>query len=142
MVGIACNICPSPLVEEVVPGGVLLGCHKSYCFKSLQVLPEAFFLKFVLTDCHPAGSCPQLVIFLQVEQGRKHLNLLGLQITFLFSIVQFAVLLVWIAEYPDRRFLFNIPAWVFGLVLVALQVLQALAARDLGGLFSLLLGSC
>lgn len=56
------------------------------------------------------------------------------------SIVQFAVLLVWIAEYPDRRFLFNIPAWVFGLVLVALQVLQALAARDLGGLLSLLLG--
>ncbi len=56
------------------------------------------------------------------------------------SIVQFAVLLVWIAEYPDRRFLFNIPAWVFGLVLVALQVLQAVAARDLGGLLSLLLG--
>lgn len=56
------------------------------------------------------------------------------------SIVQFAVLLVWIAEYPDRRFLFNIPAWVFGLVLVALQVLQALAARDLGGLLSLFLG--
>ncbi len=56
------------------------------------------------------------------------------------SIVQFAVLLVWIAEYPDRRFLFNIPAWVFGLVLVALQVLQSLAARDLGGLLSLLVG--
>ncbi len=56
------------------------------------------------------------------------------------SVVQFAVLLVWIAEYPDRRFLFNIPAWVFGLVLVALQVLQAVAARDLGGLLSLLLG--
>lgn len=54
------------------------------------------------------------------------------------SIVQFAVLLVWIAEYPDRRFLFNIPAWVFGLVLIALQVLQAVAARDLGGLLSLL----
>jgi len=54
-------------------------------------------------------------------------------------LIEFAVLLVWIAEYPDRRFLFNIPAWVFGLVLVGLQVLQALAFRDLGGLLSLLL---
>ncbi|MDQ7993952.1 MAG: rhomboid family intramembrane serine protease [Propionicimonas sp.] len=53
--------------------------------------------------------------------------------------IQFAVLLVWIAEYPDRRFLFNIPAWVFGLVLVGIQVLQALAFRDLGGLLSLAL---
>ncbi|MCW5952076.1 MAG: hypothetical protein KIT69_07445 [Propionibacteriaceae bacterium] len=57
-----------------------------------------------------------------------------------FGIIQFAVLLIWIAEYPDRRFLFNIPAWIFGLVLVALQVLQALAMRDLGGLLSLALG--
>lgn len=57
-----------------------------------------------------------------------------------FNILQFAVLLIWIAEYPDRRFLFNIPAWVFGVVLVGLQVLQALAVRDLGGLLSLALG--
>lgn len=56
------------------------------------------------------------------------------------NIVQFAVLLVWIAEYPDRRFLFNIPAWAFGLVLVALQILEALAMRDLGSLLSLALG--
>lgn len=55
------------------------------------------------------------------------------------QLVQFAVLLVWIAEYPDRRFLFNIPAWAFGLVLVALQVLQSLAFRDFGGLISILL---
>ncbi len=55
------------------------------------------------------------------------------------DIIQFAVLLVWIAEYPDRRFFFNIPAWILGLVLVGLQVLQALAARDLSGLFTLLL---
>lgn len=57
-----------------------------------------------------------------------------------FNSIQFAVLLIWIAEFPDRRFLFNIPAWVFGLVLVGLQVLQALASRDLGGLLSLALG--
>ncbi len=55
------------------------------------------------------------------------------------NIIQFAVLLIWIAEYPDRRFLFNIPAWVFGLVLIGLQVLQSLAMRDLGGLLSLAL---
>lgn len=57
-----------------------------------------------------------------------------------FNIIQFAILLIWIAEYPDRRFLFNIPAWVFGVVLVGLQVLQSLAMRDLGGLLSLALG--
>lgn len=56
------------------------------------------------------------------------------------GVIQFAILLLWIAEYPDRRFIFNIPAWLFGLVLVGLQVLQAVAARDLGGLISLGLG--
>ncbi|MGC3956092.1 MAG: hypothetical protein QM804_17930 [Propionicimonas sp.] len=56
------------------------------------------------------------------------------------GMVQFAVLLIWIAEYPDRRFLFNIPAWAFGLVLVGLEVLQSVAARDFGGLLSLALG--
>lgn len=55
------------------------------------------------------------------------------------DVIQFALLLVWIAEYPDRRFFFNIPAWILGLVLVGLQVLQALAARDLSGLLTLLL---
>ncbi|MCA0253264.1 MAG: hypothetical protein LCH76_13465 [Actinobacteria bacterium] len=55
------------------------------------------------------------------------------------NVIEFAILLLWIAEYPDRRFLFNIPAWVFGLVLVGLQVLQAVAARDLGSLLSLAL---
>lgn len=57
-----------------------------------------------------------------------------------FNTIQFAMLLIWIAEYPDRRFLFNIPAWALGLVLVGLQMLQSLAARDLGGLLSLTLG--
>lgn len=40
--------------------------------------------------------------------------------------VELVVLLAWIAEWPHRRFLFNIPAWVFGLVIVALSLIQYL----------------
>lgn len=50
--------------------------------------------------------------------------------------VQFAVLLLWIAEYPNRRFLFNIPAWVFGAIILALQVLPMLAYGQFGALLS------
>ncbi|GAB3817253.1 hypothetical protein GCM10028820_17890 [Tessaracoccus terricola] len=53
--------------------------------------------------------------------------------------IELFVLLLWIAEYPTRRFFFNIPAWVIGAVLLGLQVLQMLAARAWGGLFSLLI---
>jgi membrane associated rhomboid family serine protease len=56
------------------------------------------------------------------------------------SLIEFAILLVWIAEYPQRRFFFNIPAWVIGLVLVGVQVLMAIADRDVGNLLGLLLG--
>ena len=56
------------------------------------------------------------------------------------GLVQFAVLLLWIAEYPNRRFFFGIPAWVIGLVLVGVQAAGMLASRDAGGLLSLLLG--
>lgn len=54
--------------------------------------------------------------------------------------LQLMVLLTWIAEYPSRRFLFNIPAWAFGAVIVALQVLTALTTRNLFALLSLVLG--
>lgn len=40
--------------------------------------------------------------------------------------VQLVVLLAWIAEWPQRRFLFNIPAWVFGAVILALSLIQYL----------------
>lgn len=40
--------------------------------------------------------------------------------------VELVVLLAWIAEWPQRRFLFNIPAWVFGSVILALSLLQYL----------------
>ena len=55
------------------------------------------------------------------------------------DMVQLLVLLLWIAEYPRRPFFFGIPAWVVGLVLVALQVLTMVAGRDLGGILSLAL---
>jgi membrane associated rhomboid family serine protease len=54
--------------------------------------------------------------------------------------VELIVLLVWIADNPTRRFLFNIPAWALGAVIVGLQVLGFLASRDAFGLMSLLLG--
>jgi hypothetical protein len=53
--------------------------------------------------------------------------------------IEFLLLLLWIAEYPRRAFFFNIPAWVIGAVLVAVQVFGLLAARDIAGLLSLLL---
>ena len=56
------------------------------------------------------------------------------------GLVQLAVLLLWSAEYPSRRFLFNIPAWVFGAFIVALQVLSYLAYRDWSSLVTLVLG--
>lgn len=55
------------------------------------------------------------------------------------GMVEFCLLLLWIAEWPTRRFFFNIPAWVFGLVILALQVLPAIAGRAWGALLGLLL---
>lgn len=52
--------------------------------------------------------------------------------------IEFLLLLLWIAEYPTRPFFFNIPAWVVGAILVGVQVLGLLAARDLSGLLSLM----
>jgi hypothetical protein len=40
--------------------------------------------------------------------------------------VELMVLLAWIAEWPNRRFMFNIPAWVFGVVLVSVSVISKL----------------
>lgn len=50
------------------------------------------------------------------------------------------LLLLWIGEYPTRRFWFGIPAWVFGAVLLGLQVLVLIGVRDWLSLGSLLLG--
>ncbi|MEE9964503.1 MAG: rhomboid family intramembrane serine protease [Propionicimonas sp.] len=55
------------------------------------------------------------------------------------GMIEFAILLLWIAEYPHARFLFNIPAWVFGLIIVAVQVLQMVAYLMWTALLALLL---
>lgn len=51
-----------------------------------------------------------------------------------FRYLQIAVLLVYIAEYPFVRFFFNIPAWVFGVVFVVIEVLQLAGFREGDGL--------
>lgn len=55
------------------------------------------------------------------------------------QLVEFAVLLLWIAQYPTMRFLFNIPAWAFGAFILGLNVLSLLAARAMTSLLVMLL---
>ena len=54
--------------------------------------------------------------------------------------LELIVLLVWIAEHPHARFFFGIPAWLLGVVLVAIPVLQMLGTGQLLLLLHLLLG--
>jgi membrane associated rhomboid family serine protease len=56
------------------------------------------------------------------------------------GLIEFAVLLVWVAENPRRPLFFGIPAWVFGAVLLGIEVLTLMAGRGWGTLLSLLLG--
>lgn len=56
------------------------------------------------------------------------------------DLIEFAVLLVWVAENPRRPMFFNVPAWVLGAVLLGIEVLLLMAARGWGTLLSLLLG--
>ena len=56
------------------------------------------------------------------------------------GLVEFAVLLVWVAENPRRPLFLGIPAWVFGAVLLGIEVLTLMAGRGWGTLLSLLLG--
>ena len=44
--------------------------------------------------------------------------------------VQFAILLLFIAEYPHIRFFFGIKAWILGVAFVAIDVLQMVADRS------------
>ena len=55
------------------------------------------------------------------------------------GLIQLLVLLLWIAEYPTVRFLFNIPAWVVGVVIVGIQVLGMLGYRQWDALLALIL---
>lgn len=51
--------------------------------------------------------------------------------------LQFAVFLVFIAQYPTARFFFGIPAWALGAVFVGLEVLQLIGLRNERGIIFL-----
>lgn len=55
------------------------------------------------------------------------------------SQLEILVLLTFIAEYPMRRFFFNIPGWLIAAVIVGLQIISSLGARDWLALLFLLL---
>jgi hypothetical protein len=57
------------------------------------------------------------------------------------GLIEFLILLLWIAEYPNRSFFFGIPAWIVGLILVAVQVLELIEARAWASLVVLVVGS-
>lgn len=56
------------------------------------------------------------------------------------GLLQLMVVLLWTAEWPGRMFFFNIPAWVFGVVIAAIQVVQYLGHRQWDILLTFLLG--
>lgn len=64
-----------------------------------------------------------VVLYLVLPFGIAHGGLAGLQS------VGVLVLLVFIAEYPHRRFFFNIPGWVIGLIYVGITVISYLGVR-------------
>ena len=63
--------------------------------------------------------------------------LVGLDV-FGLDYLELGVFVVFIAEHPTARFFFNIPGWVIGAVIVTLQFLQLLGARNGAGLIFLL----
>jgi hypothetical protein len=65
--------------------------------------------------------------------GIAHGGLAGLQS------LGILVLLVFIAEYPLRRFFFNIPGWVIGLIYIGITVIQYLGVRQWFELIAFLL---
>ena len=64
----------------------------------------------------------------------------GLFSLFSLNQLELMVLLVFIAEYPSRRFFFNIPGWVIGVVIIGISVLSYLGNRDWRLLVNFLLG--
>jgi hypothetical protein len=44
--------------------------------------------------------------------------------------IELMVLLVFIAEYPHRRFFFNIPGWVIGVIIIGISVLSYVGNRQ------------
>jgi membrane associated rhomboid family serine protease len=64
-----------------------------------------------------------VVLYLVLPFGIAHGGLAGIQS------LGVLVLLVFIAEYPLRRFFFNIPGWVIGLIYVGITVISYLGVR-------------
>jgi hypothetical protein len=56
------------------------------------------------------------------------------------NVLELMMILVFIAEYPNRRFFFNIPGWVIGVVIVAIYVLGYVGNRQWLYLIDFLLG--
>jgi membrane associated rhomboid family serine protease len=54
-----------------------------------------------------------------------------------FRPLQFAVFLLFIAQYPFAKFFFGIPAWALGAVLLGLELLQLVGLRDTNGIIFL-----
>jgi hypothetical protein len=50
------------------------------------------------------------------------------------------VVLLWVAEWPNRMFMFNIPAWVFGVVIAAIQIVQYMGHKEWDLVLDLVLG--
>lgn len=69
-----------------------------------------------------------LLVLLAVVPGVVG-SLLGI-VLFGIRSVEIAVFCLFAAEYPDVRFFFGIPAWVFGAVIVGIEMLQLLGTRQ------------
>jgi len=57
------------------------------------------------------------------------------------NLVELMVLLLWVAEWPTRMFFFNIPAWLIGVILAGIQVIQYLGDRRWTMLLVFLVGA-
>jgi hypothetical protein len=55
-------------------------------------------------------------------------------------LLEMMVVLLWIAEWPRRMFMFNIPAWLWGVVIVGIQVVSYLGQRQWALLVDFLIG--
>ncbi|MDU7361062.1 MAG: rhomboid family intramembrane serine protease [Propionibacteriaceae bacterium] len=55
------------------------------------------------------------------------------------GLIQLLLILLFIADAPNRPFFFGIPAWVLGAILLGLQLLPMVAAGNLGALAGLVL---
>jgi Family of unknown function (DUF6576) len=64
----------------------------------------------------------------------------GYDVLYSLNQVQLMVLLTFIAEYPRRRFFFNIPGWVIAAVIIGLDVVNYLGQRNWLLLINLFLG--